>query len=319
MEIGSGFRGHRNLGTGIVVYVHGPNKSTANDFRDAIIDAYKCVYEGNSSACGGQANGTLCTANTDCNSRNCEPVGWWVGADKKCNATDCGVDGWDANDFDDATCSNDCVFHNQMDCPADETCWDGVCEQSCTSDNDCPADHPYCVYADAIKFAKLCNVSDCSPCQYDSTPDIGGCNGTFPDGDSGDCGAGESCMNAVCISECLVDADCPAAFPYCVWADGNKDSKVCGVTDCAACEFDSTPDSAGCDGTFANGKSGECGAGQQCYDATCKAPGTCSGNCTFDTCQYISLTDNCNPGFTAVGSCDVGCGHFTSGECECKW
>jgi CubicO group peptidase (beta-lactamase class C family) len=248
MEVGSGFRGHRGKGTGIVVFVHGPDASTAYDFKDVIVDAYRCVYEGDSASCGGHANGTACSGALDCASGNCEPIDWWYSGNKKCNAVECGVGDWDANDFDDGVCSNDCVVHLQELCPQDMNCSESGCVDSCNTDANCPGDHPYCVYADALKFVKHCSVANCGPCQYDATPNTLGCTGSFPDGDSG-----------------------------------------------------------------------ECSGGQRCYDGTCRSPGTCSGGCVLQDCSYSGVDTTCNPGFTAVGVCPVGCNHVTNASCECVW
>lgn len=174
MGLASGFRAHRGLGTDIVVFVHGPDADDADGLKDAIVNAYRCVYEGNSESCGGHPNGTACGWDLDCASGNCEPIDWWYSGNKKCNAVHCGLDEWDANDFNDGTCSNDCLLHVQDLCPQDMQCADSGCVDTCDTDADCPGDHPNCVSSDALGFLKLCSVANCSPCQYDETPDTPG-------------------------------------------------------------------------------------------------------------------------------------------------
>ncbi|MCA9618640.1 MAG: hypothetical protein KC731_06455 [Myxococcales bacterium] len=242
-QVGNGFRGHRAKGTGIVVFVHGGSSP------GGLENAYRCVYEGDSSACGGHANGTPCNGNSDCASGNCEATDWWGSGAKVCNAAECGIDGWDSSNFNDGVCSNDCRAHNQQLCPSDQTCTQNGCVPSCNADADCPGDHPYCVYGDSLKaLGKLCSVANCSQCQWDETPNTAGCTGTFGDGDPGDCGAS-----------------------------------------------------------------------QQCYGGTCRSPGTCSGICNLNDCSYVGVDTTCNPGFTPVEYCPVGCNHVTNATCECVW
>jgi CubicO group peptidase (beta-lactamase class C family) len=198
--LASGFRAHRGLGTGIVVFVHGPDAEDADGLKDAIVNAYRCVYEGNSSLCGGHPNGATCDWDLDCASGNCEPIDWWNSGDKKCNAVHCGLDEWDANDFNDGSCSNDCRLHNQDLCPQGMQCTDSGCVETCETDADCSGDHPNCVFADALGWLKVCGVANCGPCRYDETPDTLGCTGSFADGHLGGCSGNEACYDTTCRS-----------------------------------------------------------------------------------------------------------------------
>ena len=215
------------------------------------------------------------------------PSGWWVGSGSKCSAVACQPGDWDAQDFNDATCDNGCLFHATDLCPSNMACVDGgngtgVCVDACVDDNDCSGDHPYCVYADAAKIAKLCNKTNCNPCHYDSNPNNQGCDGTFPDGSSGDCGSASTCFGGHCISQCTSNGDC-AAGKTCEYANASRTLKYCNTADCSSCEYDTYPIDAVCSNNLASGT--YCGPGDECNGSgQCVCTLSVNGHsCDFDS------------------------------------
>ncbi len=261
---------------------------------------------------------TACTTDEDCANVNngvaiCATNGFCEAVDCVA-ATDCPDDGLFCTGEPVCLASNTCGFsgnpctgaasicleatdecvecESNADCPAGDTCEDGVCvtPPECVTDADCPA-------------GEVCDNGTCVTPPECTTDD--------------DCAAGQVCEDGVCVTppECVTDDDCAAGQ---VCEDGVCVAAPVGCTSDADCP----DDGLFCNGTeFCNttGATGVCAStgnpcpeGQTCVEETdtCATPGTSftltteddaiTGTAGDDT--FTAPVGTLNPGDIVVGN-----------------
>ncbi len=177
-----------------------------------------------------------------------------------------------------------CMGHE--DCLAPRACVDGVCEDRCREDTDCPG-------------ALRCDLetqacAEVSPC----------------DGDSG-CFEGRRCIDGMCVDPCAGDDDCPGS-QTCDMASGRCVAPAVCVGD------DDCPGGGVCTAGACVPpciEAADCPGAQRCVDDRCAEPDQCTGpaDCQGDRlCVEGACVDPCGRvGCEGALACDV-----ASGRCE---
>lgn len=186
----------------------------------------------------------------------------------------------------DGDCVEPAMCMGHEDCIAPRACVDGVCEDRCREDTDCPG-------------ALRCDLEtqecvEAAPCDTDTG-----------------CFAGRRCIDGMCVDPCMAPGDCPGA-QTCDMASGR-----CVAPDVCAddedCPGGGICEAGGCVPPCA--ESADCPGAQPCMDGRCVELNPCSNaaDCHGDRlCVAGDCVDPCGRvGCPGELSCDM-----ASGRCE---
>lgn len=231
---------------------------------------------------------------------------------------------------------------DSVECDFGQSCYRGVCHESCQSGNDCPdsqiCEQGRCAAADCsltpcndgeVCFRGVCHETCTSSleCPGQETCEEGRCVGEDtpdpgPDPDDNTCNAnkpckdGKDCVKGTCIDRLCENMQCPAGetcnrgtcFPVCTNTDDCADGSRCNNGRCTP--FDCSQVTCRADETCSQGL-----CFPNCTDsAQCPAGTNCQNNlCVGDKCDTItcSANTNCYEGHCLDacqndGQCDAG-------------